>query len=90
MAEELLLDQVAAANDLTVEDDAVDEQIREEMERREGGKGRPVMSVIQQMRQDGSYEGLRVTMRRRLALEHLKAHATIDADRGEDASATGG
>ena len=89
LAEEMLLDQVASDQEIDVDDDAVEEEIRTQVETREGGKARPVVSVIQQMRKDGSFDALRVTMRRRLALEHLRDHATIDSDSGGNASNDG-
>ena len=89
MAEEMLLDKYAADQEIEVDDDTVEEEIRSQMEQSEGGNQRPVASFIQQMRKDGSFDGLRVTMRRRLALERLQAHATIDVESGETPSVSG-
>jgi hypothetical protein len=41
------------------------------------------------MRKEGAFEGLRLTMRRRLALDHLRQRATIIDDGGENVSVSG-
>lgn len=89
LAEELLLDRFASDEEIEVEDEVVNAEITTQLENSEGGKSRPLASVVQQMRKDGSYEGLRITMRRRLALERLRGRATIDSDGGENASVSG-
>jgi len=89
LAEEMLLDKIAENAAIEVDDEAVQAEIEGQWAAREGGKERPLASVIQQMRKDGSFDGLRLSMRRRSALEHLRAHATIDSDGGGDASGTG-
>jgi len=89
IAEEMLLDRLAKDHGIEVDDDAVEHEIRQQVEQSEGGKERPMASLVQQMRKEGSFEGLRVTLRRRLALDHLRAHATIDSDSGEKPSVSG-
>ncbi len=89
IAEEMLLDRVAENEGIEVDDDAVEAEIRSQLEQSEGGKERPVVSVIQQMRKDRSFESLRLTMTRRLALDHLRGHATIEDESGENASVSG-
>lgn len=89
IAEEMLLDQVAENEGIEVDDDAVETEIRTQLEQSEGGKERPVVSVIQQMRKDRSFEGLRLTLTRRLALDHLRSHATIEDQSGENVSVSG-
>ncbi|NKB86849.1 MAG: trigger factor [Acidobacteria bacterium] len=89
IAEEMLLDHYAVDQEIEVDDDTVEEEIRTQMEQSEGGNGRSVASFTQQMRKDGSFDGLRVTMRRRLALERLQGHATIDIDSGETPNVSG-
>jgi trigger factor len=89
IAEEMLLDRFAADHEIEVDDDAVEEEIRHQVEQSEGGKGRPVASLVQQMRKDGSFDGLRISLRRRLALDHLKTHATIDTTSSEMSSVSG-
>jgi trigger factor len=89
IAEEMLLDRLATDQEIDLDDDAVEEEICRQVEEREGGKERPVASLVQQMRKDGSFDGLRISLRRRLALDHLKAHATIDSDSGETPSVSG-
>ncbi len=90
IAEEMLLDTLAQQQGITVDDDAVTEQIRRQLEASEGGKARPLASVVQQMRKDGAFDSLRLELRRRLALDHLRHHATIQIDGGDvDAGDTG-
>jgi trigger factor len=86
LAEEMLLDKIAEDHGVEVDDEAVQAEITRQWEAREGGKTRPATSVIQQMRKDGSFDGLRLSMQRRSALDHLKAHATIELDGGDGAS----
>ena len=88
LAEEMLLDKIAENAAIEVDDEVVQAEIERQWAAREGGKERPLASVIQQMRKDGSFDGLRLSMQRRSALDHLKAHATIDSDGGDDASKT--
>lgn len=89
IAEELLLDRFAEDDGIEVDDNAVEQEIHQQAEQSEGGKKRPVASLIQQMRKEGSFDGLRITLRRRLALDHLRTHATIDSDSGENPSVSG-
>ncbi len=89
IAEEMLLDRLAQDHEIEVDDDTVEEEIRRQVEQSEGGKERPVASLVQQMRKEGSFDGLRITLRRRLALDHLRAHATIDSESGEKPSVSG-
>jgi len=89
IAEEMLLDRVAEDHEIDVDDDTVEQEIRHQVEQNEGGKARPVASLIQQMRKEGTFDGLRITLRRRLALDHLRAHATIEGDSGENPSVSG-
>jgi len=86
IAEEMLLDRLAQDEQIEVDDAAVQEEIRRQVEASEGGNERTVASLTQQMRKDGSFDGLRLSMRRRLALEHLRRHATIASEGGGDAS----
>jgi len=90
LAEELLLDAIARDHGIEVDDDTVQAEIRRQWERSEGGKARPLASIVQQMRKDGSFDGLRLTMRRRSALERLRDHATIEPDGGDGASIEAG
>lgn len=90
IADELLLDRLADDNGLKVDDEAVQGEIRRQAESREGGNARTMMSLTQQMRKDGSFEGLRRTMRRRLALDHLRARATIEIEGGEQITSDSG
>jgi len=89
IAEEMLLDKLAEDHGIEADDHAVEQEIRRQVEQREGGKKRPVVSLIQQMRKEGSFDSLRITLRRRLALDHLQAHATIDSDSGGKPSVAG-
>jgi len=89
IAEEMLLDRHAKDQEIEVDDDAVEQEIRQQVEQSEGGKERPVASLVRQMRKEGSFDGLRITLRRRLALDHLRAHATIESDSGENPSVSG-
>ncbi len=82
LAEEMLLDSVAEKAEIVVEDDDVTAEIQRQVERREGGQKRPVASVVQQMRKDGSFTAMRLSMRRRMALEHLRGRATIELESG--------
>lgn len=86
LAEEMLLDKIAEDHGVEVDDETVEAEITRQWEAREGGKTRPLASVVQQMRKDGSFGGLRLSMQRRSALDHLKAHATIGTDGGDGAS----
>lgn len=86
LAEEMLLDALARDEGIELDDDAVVAEIRSHWERSEGGKSRPLASIVQQMRKEGAFENLRLTMRRRSALERLKARASIGSDGGDDAS----
>lgn len=87
VAEELLLDRVAQDAGIEVDDEALQAEIRRQVEIHEGGNPRPLASVLQQMRKDGSYETMRRNLRRRSALEHLKARATIEHESGDSAGA---
>ena len=89
IAEELLLDRIADDEQVVVDDTLVTAEIRSQLAQSERGNKRPLPSVVQQMRKEGAFEGLRTTMRRRLALDHLHDRATIIDDGGENASGTG-
>ncbi len=89
IAEEMLLDRIADDEEIIVDDGAVTGEIRSQLEQNEGGNERSLASVVQQMRKEGAFEGLRITMRRRLALDHLQDRATITDDGGENASVSG-
>lgn len=73
--EEMLLDGIADAEDLSVDDGAVIAEIEEHQEGQPPGSA---ARVARQMRQDGSFEGLRRAMLRRRALDFVKRHATIE------------
>lgn len=90
LADEMLLDRVAADAGIEVDEQAVQAEIRRQVENRDGGNSRPVASVVQQMRKDGSFERLRLTLQRRSALEHLKARATIEPESGDGIGAEKG
>lgn len=83
LADELLLDQLASDEQIEVDDATVQAEIQRQLDNREGGNQRTAASLTQQMRKDGSFDSLRLTLRRRLALEHLKGHATIDSVVGD-------
>lgn len=83
LAEEMLLDQVAEEAEIEVDEDTVTAEIRRQVEKSDGGQKRPVASVVQQMRKDGSFTAMRLSMRRRKALEHLRHHATIEPENGD-------
>lgn len=89
VAEEMLLDRIAEDEQIVVEDDAVTDEIRSQLISSGGGNERSLPSVVQQMRKEGAFEGLRMTMRRRLALDHLRGRATIIDDGGENVSVSG-
>ncbi|HJO04757.1 MAG TPA: trigger factor [Acidobacteriota bacterium] len=89
IADEMLLDRIADDEQLVVDDEQVTAEIRSQLEQSEGGNERPLPSVVQQMRKEGAFEGLRITMRRRFALDHLQDRATITQDGGENASVSG-
>lgn len=75
VTEELLLDGIARAEGLAVEDAEVLEEIERHQEGQPAGMG---ARIAQQMRQDGSFDGLRRAMLRRRALDFVKDHATIE------------
>ncbi|MGD8815914.1 MAG: trigger factor [Acidobacteriota bacterium] len=75
VTEEILLDAIADAEDLAVDD----AEVMAEIEQHQEGQPEGVASrIAQQMRQDGSFDGLRRAMLRRRALDFVKSHATID------------
>lgn len=76
VTEEILLDGIAKAESISVEDAEVTAEIEK---RQEGQPEGAATRVVQQMRQDGSFEGLRRAMTRRRALDFVKGHATIDS-----------
>lgn len=86
LAEEMLLDAFAREQGVAVDDETVVAEIRSQWERSEGGKSRPLPSIVQQMRKEGAFENLRLTMARRSALERLRARASIEPDGGDGAS----
>lgn len=76
VTEEILLDAIAAAEGLAVED----ADVLAEIERHQEGKPQgTTQRIAQQMRQDGSFDGLRRALLRRRALELVKRHATIES-----------
>jgi len=75
VSEEILLDGIAEAEGLAVEDAEVMEEIEKHQEGQPEGAAQ---RVAQQMRQDGSFDGLRRAMLRSRALDCVKSHATID------------
>ena len=89
IAEDLLLDQIAEDEQLVVDDEAVTGEIRSQLAHSEGGNKQSLPAVVQQMRKEGAFEGLRKTIRRRFALDHLQDHATISDDGGENTSVSG-
>ena len=78
--EELLLDRIADAQEIEVDDPTV----AEEIERHQSDGNTPVSTIVQQMRKDGSFEGLRRLMVRQHALDYIRRHATIEG--AEDSS----
>jgi len=74
--EEILLDDIAEKEGIEVDDDAVMAEIESHQEGQPEGTG---PRLAQQMRQDGSFDGLRRAMLRRRALDWVKSHATIDS-----------
>jgi len=76
VTEEILLDGIAEAESISVDDtDVVAEIEKHQQGQPEGAATR----IVQQMRQDGSFDGLRRAMTRRRALDFVKGHATIDS-----------
>lgn len=73
--EEILLDHIVEAEDITIEDDAVVAEI----ERLQAAGPADTSTIVRKMRQDGSFERLRQMLARQGALECLKRHATIDS-----------
>ena len=90
IAEELLLDRLCEDEGLVVSDDDLDSKVETQLRASEGGKTRPLSAVLQQMRKDGSYETMRRTLMRRLALDRLKHHATIERIGGDRIARAGG
>jgi len=74
VTEEILLDEIAAAEGLVVEDAEVLAEIESHQEGQPTGHG---AALAQSMRKDGSFEGLRAAMRRRRALDFVRDHARI-------------
>ncbi len=73
--EEILLDGIASTESLEVDDAEVLAEIESHQQGQpEGSAAR----VAQQMRKDGSFDGLRRAMLRRRALDFVKGHATIE------------
>jgi trigger factor len=76
VTEEILLDAIADAEGLAVQD----ADVLAEIERHQEGQPQgTAQRIAQQMRQDDSFEGLRRAMLRRRALDFVKSHATIDS-----------
>ena len=75
VTEEILLDGIATAEDLSVDDAEVLAEIESHHEGQPEGAG---ARLAQQMRKEGSFEALRRAMLRRRALDFVKAHATIE------------
>lgn len=83
VTEEILLDGIAEAEGLAVED----ADVLAEIERHQEGKPQgTTQRIAQQMRQDGSFDGLRRAMLRRRALDFVKSHATIDSVESRESS----
>jgi trigger factor len=76
VTEEILLDGIAGAESISVDDAEVVAEIEKHQEGQPEGAA---TRVVQQMRQDGSFDGLRRAMLRRRALDFVKDHATIDS-----------
>ena len=79
VAEELLLDSIAAAEEIEVDDAEVVAEIKSHQEGHPGGTS---AAVVQQMRKEGSFEALRKALVRRGALDFVKQHATIETVEG--------
>ncbi len=75
VTEEILLDGIAEAEGLAVEDNEVMEEIESHHEGQPEGSG---ARAAQQMRKDGTFDALRRAMLRRRALDFVKGHATIE------------
>ncbi len=73
--EELLLDGIAETESIEVGEDEVVAEIESHQEDQPEGT---VAALAQQMRKDGSFDGLRRAMVRRRALDFVKQHATIE------------
>ena len=73
--EELLLDGIAAAESIEVGENEVVAEIESHEEGQPEGR---VAALAQQMRKDGSFDGLRRAMVLRRALDFVKQHATIE------------
>lgn len=76
VTEEILLDGIAEAESISVEDAEVTAEIEKHQEGQPEGA---TAHAVQQMRQDGSFDSLRRAMTRRRALDFVKGHATIDS-----------
>ena len=75
VTEEILLDGIASAEGLEVDDADVLAEIESHHEGQPEGTG---ARLARQMRKDGSFEALRRAMLRRRALDFVKSHATIE------------
>jgi len=80
----LALDAIADAEEIEVEDAAVVARI----ERHPRAAEEDPRALVQQMRQDGSFEGVRSMLRRERALALVKESATIDSVEVEPAEET--
>ena len=75
VSEEIILDGIAVAEEIKIEDS----EVLAEIERhQEGQMDGAAATIAKQMRKDGSFEGLRHAMQRRRALDFVKTHATIE------------
>ncbi|MDP6686618.1 MAG: trigger factor [Acidobacteriota bacterium] len=75
VTEEILFGAIVNAEGIEIEDAEVLVEIEKHQEGQPEGTA---ASVAQRMRQDGSFDGLRLAMLRRLALDLVKSHATIE------------
>tara|TARA_B000000460_G_scaffold233102_1_gene192558 strand:- start:238 stop:1629 length:1392 start_codon:yes stop_codon:yes gene_type:complete len=75
VTEEVLFDAIVNAEGIEIEDAEVLVEIENHQEGQPEGTAE---SVAQRMRQDGSFDGLRLAMLRRRALDLVKSHATIE------------
>tara|TARA_B100001245_G_scaffold122346_1_gene89998 strand:- start:221 stop:1492 length:1272 start_codon:yes stop_codon:yes gene_type:complete len=75
VTEEILFDAIVNAEGIEIEDAEVLVEIENHQEGQPEGTA---ASVAQRMRQDGSFDGLRLAMLRRRALDLVKSHATIE------------
>ncbi|MFQ5742028.1 MAG: trigger factor [Acidobacteriota bacterium] len=73
--EELLLDRIAEAEKIEVEDTEVVAEIDHNQDEGQASTA----TIVRQMRKEGSFESLRRLLARQRALDYMKHHATIDS-----------